>query len=101
MLSVEERVNVLKKIDEGKSCQEVSSELGVGKTQVQTKAKDQEDLLKRWERGERLDKKYVKPRTAGYEALDELVWAWFTEARSKNIPVSGRMIQKQGPLYAA
>lgn len=63
--------------------------------------KERDDILKRWESGERSDKKYIKPRTAGYEDLDKLVWEWFTTARSKNIPVSGRMIQEQALLYAA
>ena len=45
--------------------------------------------------------KYVKPRTAGYDDLDKLMWEWFTAARTKNIPVSGRMIQEQAFLYTA
>ena len=52
VLSLEERVKVLKKIDEGKSCRAVSIELGVGKTQVQSIVKEREDILKRWENGE-------------------------------------------------
>ena len=101
VLSLEERVSVLKKVEEGKSCRAVSNELGVGKTQVQTIVKEREDILRRWESGERSNKKYVKPRTAGYDDLDKLVWEWFTTARAKNIPVSGRMIQEQARLYAA
>ena len=35
-MTLEEGINALKKIDEGKSyCRAVSSELGVGKTQIQ------------------------------------------------------------------
>ena len=45
VLSLEERVHVLKKIDEGKSCYAVSSELGIGKAQVQTIVKEREDIL--------------------------------------------------------
>ena len=86
---------MLKKIDGGKSCRAVSSKLGVGKTQVQTIVKEREDILRRWESGERSDKKYVKPRTAGYDDLDKPVWEWFTMARVKNILGSGRMIQEQ------
>ena len=44
---------MLKKVDEGKSCRAVSNELGVGKTQVQTIVKEREDILRRWESGER------------------------------------------------
>ena len=43
----------------------------------------------------------MKPRTADYEDLDGLVWEWFTTAQTKNIPVSGRMIQERARLYAA
>ena len=52
VLSLEERVNVLKKIDKGKSCPAVSSELGIRKTQIQTIVKEREDILRRWESGE-------------------------------------------------
>ena len=44
MLSLEERVDVLKKIDEGKSCRAVASEHGVGKTQVQTIVEERDDI---------------------------------------------------------
>ena len=46
VLSLEERVSVLKKVDEGKSCRAVSNELGVGKMQVQTIVKEREDIEK-------------------------------------------------------
>ena len=75
---------MLKKVEEGKFCRAVSSELGVGKT-----------VLRRWESGEQSSKKYIDPRTAGYDDLDTLVCEWFTTARAKNLPVSGRMIQEQ------
>lgn len=100
VLSLEERVNTLKKVDKGKSCRAVSSELDVWKTQIQTIVKEREDILRRWESRERTTKKYVKPRTAGYDNLDKLVWEWFMTARAKNIQVSGRMIQEQALLYA-
>ena len=51
VVSLEERVHVLKKIDKEKSCRAVSSELGIGKTQVQTIVKKREDILRRWESG--------------------------------------------------
>ena len=101
VMSLKERINVLKKIDEGKSCHAISSELGVGKTQIQAIVKERDDIQRRWESGEQSDKKYVKPRTAGYNDLDKLVWEWFTIAGAKNIPVSGRMIQEQVLIYAA
>ena len=49
------------RIDEGKSCSALSSELGVGKTQILAVVKERDDIQRRWEIGERSDKKYVKP----------------------------------------
>ena len=52
VLSLEERVDVIKKFNKGSSCHAISSEIRVGKTQVQSIVRDREDILKRWESGE-------------------------------------------------
>lgn len=72
----------------------------MSKTQIQNIVKDREDIKKRWEAGEHKEKKYVKVRKVGYDELDEVVWKWFTRARAKNIPVSGRLIQERAVMYA-
>ena len=61
---------------------------------------DREDTTKRWEAGERTDRKYRKLRKLGYEELDRVVWEWFKQARAKNIPVSGKLIQEHALMYA-
>ena len=73
VLGLQERVGVLKKVEEGKSCHAISTELGVGEWQVHTIVKEKDDIMKGWESGECSNKKYVKPRIAGYEDLDKLV----------------------------
>ena len=92
VLDLEQRVAVLKKIDSGQSCRKIANELGVGKTQIQGILYDREDITKRWEAGERMDRKYAKFRKVGYEEIDKVMWEWFTRARAKNIPVSGKLI---------
>ena len=42
VLTLEERVSVLDKIEKGQSCCSVAEELGVGKTQIQNIVKDKE-----------------------------------------------------------
>ena len=101
ILTLEERVSVLSKIEKGQSCRSVAEELGVGKTQIQNIVKDKEDILKQWAAGESSSKKYTKVRKTGYEEIDKVVWEWFTRARAKNIPVTGRLIQERAIMYAS
>ena len=80
ILKLEERVSVLKKVEDGKSCRSIALELGVGKTQIQSIVKEKDEIMKRWESGSRADVKYTK-------------------ARAKNIPVSGWMIQEKALMF--
>ena len=100
ILDLEHRVAVLKKIDSGQSFRKVVNELGVGKTQIQGIVHNREDIMKRWEAGERTDRKYAKFKKVGYEEINKVMWEWFTRARAKNIPVSGKLIQEQALMYA-
>ena len=100
VLSLAQRLSVIKKWESSKSCRGIAEELGVGKTQIQTIIQERKDIVQKWEAGERPDMKYSKPRMAGYEDLDKIMWEWFTRARSKNISVSGRMVQEKALVYA-
>ena len=51
VLTLEERVAVIQKIDCENSCHSVAEETGVGKTQIQGTVKDKEAILKRWKDG--------------------------------------------------
>ena len=61
--------------------------------------KDKDGIKKRWESSGRSDEKYSKQRKVGYNGLDGLMWEWFTVARSKDIPVSSRMLQEPAITY--
>jgi hypothetical protein len=100
VLTLEQRVQVVKMLDAGKSCRKVAEEMGCGKTQIQAIAKDKISILDEWEKGGNSDLKYVKRRKTTYEALNQLVWDWFCAARSKNVPISGKMIQEKAIILA-
>ena len=52
---------------------------------MQSIVKDRDDIMRKWEEGERCTAKYSKSRAVGYENLDKILWEWFIRARSKNI----------------
>ena len=54
ILTLEERVSVLKKAGDGKSCRSIALELGVGKTQIQSIVKEKDVIMKRWESGSKI-----------------------------------------------
>ena len=101
VLTLEERVSVLDKIEKGQSCCPVAEELGVGRTQIQNIVKNKKDILKQWADGESSSKMYTKVRKTGYEEIDKVLWDWFTRARAKNIPVTVRLIQERAIMYAS
>jgi hypothetical protein len=41
-----------------------------------------------------------KAKVAGNEEINEVVWEWFTNVRSKNIHISGPMIQSEALAVA-
>ena len=88
-------MKVVEHLSKGKSARSIALSLNVGKTQVQTIAKEKDDILYRWKDGENGDHKYGKKRKCAYEDLNEAVWGWFCDARSRNIPMSGVMIQEK------
>ena len=51
-------------------------------------------------RGENGDKKYAKKRRCMYEDMNAAVWDWFCDARSRNIRISGVMIQEKAVLLS-
>ena len=88
---------MIKKLDAGRSWRAVAQETGCGKTQITRIKQDRREIMNDWQSGGRATIK-IKPRTTPYEKLNCLVWEWFCIARSKELPVSGRIIQVCEPF---
>jgi DNA-binding NarL/FixJ family response regulator len=61
-LTLEQRVEVLKKLDKGLSVRKVAEELNCGKTQISNIKADRVQILSQWEAGGRSTAKCVKKR---------------------------------------
>ena len=93
VLSLAQRMDVLRRLDSGQSCRMIAKEIGCGKTQISRIRLERTVISSEWETGGRPDMKYVKRRKTVYEELNNLVWEWFSTAHSKQLPVSGKLIQ--------
>ena len=62
ILTLEQRLEVIKQLDSGKYCRKVAEDFGCGKTQIARCKTERVDILKEWESGSRSDLKYVKKR---------------------------------------
>ena len=51
VMTLDERVRVIKLSNQGDSARKIATSLGVGKTQVQTVIRNKEEILKEWESG--------------------------------------------------
>ena len=93
ILSLEQRVDVLRRLDSGESCRAVAVSCGCGKSEIAQVRTEREEITKEWQSGGRSDLKYLKRRKTVYEDLNGIVWEWFCTARSKELPMSGKLIQ--------
>lgn len=82
------------------SAKDLCIKFNCGKTQVYQILKDKEKLKEEWLRGERLGDSKRKIRKTGNEAVNSVVYEWFLNARSRNIPISGPILQEKAKMIA-
>jgi hypothetical protein len=64
-----------------------------GKTEIYNTLKQKNKIMNKWLQENGLMK--GKAKVTGNEEINEVVWEWFTNARSKNIHISGPMVQSE------
>ena len=99
ILTLQERISVLKELDSGKSCRQVADELGVGKTQIQSIRKRKREIQEDFENNAPSDRKR-RCLFSPYDDINELVWKWFQAAVQRNGIISGPLIKAQALKYA-
>ena len=101
-LSLEDRMTVIKHSEGGMTAIAISDLVGCGKTQIQNIIKKTDEIKALWNSGEgRASQKFVsKVRKVTHDKIDEMVWEWFRKARSKNLLITGKMIQEEALLLS-
>ncbi len=73
--------------------------MGVG-NQIQKILLDKGEIMKQWNKNIGTERKYMKKRKCQCGDMNDNVWEWFTIARSKNIPITGKLIQENALLLS-
>ena len=102
-LTIEKKLDVLKKIDQGASLAAVALEFGLGKSTVSDIKRGRKKILKF--ETESTDPSCLKKRCivrkANDEVFDNAMHLWFTQERLKGTPLSGTLVmEKARMLYS-
>ena len=98
-LTLNQRYQLIKEAEAGKSQHSLASSYGVSLGSVNRTLKRKREVLDAVETNSNLDRKRIKANT--HEDLNNGVMQWFTIARSKNIPITGPLIQEKALKIAS
>ena len=80
--------------------QQLGQKYGIGKTTATDIIRKKADYLRQFE--ENVDSSRQRFKTSSkFEEINDLVWTWFQQARAKNIPISGPMLQEKALSFAS
>lgn len=92
-LSISDKLNILKKYDEGcaskKKQKDIASELGIPPSTLRTVLKNRSEIEQNGLVG---GSKRQKVKHGKYEELEEVLLAWFQQARTLSYPLNGSII---------
>jgi len=99
LLTLAEKISVIKKLDQGISAYKIAAEIGVGKTQIQNLRKRKQDVLNDYENNVPLNTRRRRYFT-GNEEINDLTLDWFKDAVTRGIKVTGPLLQTKALEYA-
>jgi hypothetical protein len=92
MISLNEKVEVIEAKENDKLwVKEIMIWFKCGKTQVYNTLKQKDKVMNEWLQGNSHIKR--KAKVTSNEEINEVVWEWFTNASSNNIPISDSIVQ--------
>ncbi|GBM66316.1 hypothetical protein AVEN_229181-1 [Araneus ventricosus] len=97
-LNLEQRIEVLRQYENGKSARKSSELSNCGRTQINKAIKEKDLIFKDYEDFKFRGVKRMRHKT--YVDINEAVLEWFKTVRAKKIPVSGPMIQHKAKEFA-
>ena len=85
-----QKMDVVKALGEKKTQNEIAKEFGISQTQVSRIKKNKDRIRSEWKSGTHNDRK--RKRSGKNKDVEEGLFLWFEQARSKNVPISGPLL---------
>ncbi|XP_070573829.1 tigger transposable element-derived protein 4-like [Ptychodera flava] len=100
-LSLADKVKLIKDAESTRlTRQQLGQKYGIGKTTATDIIRKKAEYLRQYEENANGSRQRFKT-TSKFEEINDLTWTWFQQARAKNIPISGPMLQEKGLSFAA
>lgn len=99
VLSIEEKVRILKFLDENTLMKkgEIAAKFGIPANTLSTIIKNRETIERNYENNK---KKMKKIRKSTYPEVEECMQKWFVQCRDQGIPISGSILQQKAEDFA-
>lgn len=100
-LTLKSKIDLIKCHEEQKvSVKLLVDQFKCGKTQVYEILKNKDKIKSKWTDGNHHGDIKRKARKTGNEEINKILYQWFLDARTRNLPVSGPILQEQAKLIA-
>ena len=97
-LSLAERVDVVKRLEAQESQSSVAKCFGVHPSAISRITKNKQQILTDWQNNNNPDRK--RKRTGKEDDVEEALLRWFSQARSRQVPVSGPLLMEKANSLA-
>lgn len=100
VVTVEQKLNAIERIDKGESVSKICSELNVGKSTVNDWRRNRKTLMDFCTQIESekvlSERRYL--RKPSNEMVDDALWLWFLQERRRGTPISGPVLQEKAMI---
>jgi len=97
-LTLAQRVDVIERLNRNESQTSIATAFGVNQSQISRIQKNKDKIIEEWQLNSNPDRK--RKRVGKSEDIEEALVRWFSQARSRQLPVSGPLLMEKADQLA-
>jgi len=97
-LTLAQRVDVIERLNRNESQTSIATAFGINQSQISRIQKNKDKIIKEWQPNSNLDRK--RKCVGKSEDIEEAPVRWFSQARSRQLPVSGPLLMEKADQLA-